>query len=251
MTDPAQPVTLGDLLLALERTENLRALARECGLTPGDLKRRLRQWRRELAEESAAPAADPVVASAKDGGAPAEPAVAAKGAAARGRRKPAAEPLPPELASVPAAAGLAASPLPAAGSAVLEIWTDGASRGNPGPASVGIVFGLKGGDLLARHAETIGIATNNVAEYRAVLRALELAAGWGASRISLQLDSELVARQISGQYRVKSQDLLPFYRQVMDLIRELDGFSVRHIRRERNTLADVLANLALDGHLPD
>ncbi|MBA4377560.1 MAG: hypothetical protein C0395_02700 [Gemmatimonas sp.] len=246
MTEPSQPVTLGDLLLALERTENLRSLARECGLTPGDLKRRLRQWRRELADEAEAttPDAAPVPAAA-------EPAPATKGAATRGRRKPAAAPLPPDLAAVPAATGLSASPLPATGSPVLEVWTDGASRGNPGPASVGIVFGLKGGDLLARHAETIGVATNNVAEYRAVLRALELAAGWGASRISLQLDSELVARQISGQYRVKSQDLLPFYRQVMDLIRELDGFSVRHIRRERNTLADVLANLALDGHLPD
>lgn len=246
MTESSQPVTLGDLLLALERTDNLRSLARECGLTPGDLKRRLRQWRRELADEAeaATPDAAPVPAAA-------EPAPATKGAATRGRRKPTAAPLPPDLAGVPAATDLSASPLPATGSPVLEVWTDGASRGNPGPASVGIVFGLKGGDLLARHAETIGVATNNVAEYRAVLRALELAAGWGASRISLQLDSELVARQISGQYRVKSQDLLPFYRQVMDLIRELDGFSVRHIRRERNTLADVLANLALDGHLPD
>lgn len=247
MTDPAQPVTLGDLLLALERTENLRSLARECGLTPGDLKRRLRQWRRELAEEAEAAAPDqaPAAASAAPAAAP------VKGAPARGRRKPAADPLPPELADVPAAAGLAASPLPPTGSPVLEVWTDGASRGNPGPASVGIVFGLKGGGPVARHAEKIGIATNNVAEYRAVLRALELAAGWGAKRVSLQLDSELVARQISGQYRVKSQDLLPFYRQVMDLIRELDGFAVKHIRRERNSLADALANLALDGALPD
>ncbi len=247
MTEPAQPVTLGDLLLALERTENLRSLARECGLTPGDLKRRLRQWRRELADETETPAADSAPAAEAD----VAPATTTKGAASRGRRKPAANPLPPELAAVPAASGLSASPLPATGSPVLEVWTDGASRGNPGPASVGIVFGLKGGGLLARHAEAIGVATNNVAEYRAVLRALELAAGWGASRVSLQLDSELVARQISGQYRVKSQDLLPFYRQVMDLIRELDGFAVRHIRRERNTLADVMANLALDGQLPD
>ncbi|MBK6900294.1 MAG: ribonuclease HI family protein [bacterium] len=246
MTDPAQPVTLGDLLLALERTENLRSLARECGLTPGDLKRRLRQWRRELAEEAEAAAPDPTPAETT-----AAPAAAPKGAPARGRRKPAVDPLPPELADVPAAAGLAASPLPAAGSPVLEVWTDGASRGNPGPASVGIVFGLKGGGPVARHAEKIGTATNNVAEYRAVLRALELAAGWGVKRVSLQLDSELVARQISGQYRVKSQDLLPFYRQVMDLIRELDGFAVKHIRRERNALADALANLALDGTLPD
>lgn len=249
MTEPAPPVTLGDLLLALERTENLRSLARECGLTPGDLKRRLRQWRRELADEAEAVAPEPAPAATPV--APVGAATATRGAAPRSRRKPAADPLPPELADVPAAAGLAASPLPSTGSPVLEVWTDGASRGNPGPASVGIVFGLKGGGLVARHAEKIGIATNNVAEYRAVLRALELAAGWGAKRISLQLDSELVARQISGQYRVKSQDLLPFYRQVMDLIRELDGFAVKHIRRERNTLADVLANLALDGQLPD
>lgn len=231
MTTPDQPVTLTDLLLALEKTDNLRALARECGLTTGDLKRRLRQWRRELATDASSGGQRP--ASPKAERTPRRAAAGAAGAAT-------------DVTDLPEAAGLGRSPLPRAGSPVLEIWTDGASRGNPGPAAVGIVFVQKGGPPLCRHAETIGKTTNNVAEYRAVLRALELATGWGVTRVSLNLDSELVARQLTGQYRVKSQDLLPFYRQVMDLARELEVFTVRHVRRERNVMADRLANLALD-----
>lgn len=139
------------------------------------------------------------------------------------------------------------SPLPARGSQVLEIWTDGASRGNPGPAAIGIVFSRRGGTPLCAHAETIGIATNNVAEYTAVLRALEFARSWGAAQVDLYLDSELIARQLTGVYRVKSLDLRPLHQQVVHLARELAAFRVRHVARERNRLADRLANLALDG----
>ena len=83
--------------------------------------------------------------------------------------------------------------------------------------------------------------------YRAVLRALQFAAAWKLSRLVLHLDSELIARQLTGQYRVKSPDLLPYYRQVVSLSAELDRFQVRHVRRAQNSLADALANLALDG----
>ncbi|MBU0743012.1 ribonuclease HI family protein [bacterium] len=224
MSDQQQPATLGELLRTLEKSDNLRQLARECGLTPGDLKKRLKQWRRDL-ETDAAPSSAPV------------------------RRAAAEETLSEEAASLLPAAGLGESPLPARGEQVLEIWTDGASRGNPGPASIGIVFGQHGGEKLCCHAEKIGRATNNAAEYQAVLRALLFVRDWGVRRVLLNLDSELVARQLSGQYRVKSQDLLPFYRQVISLMRSLDKVTIRHVRRDHNKLADRLANLALDNKI--
>jgi len=225
MSDQQQPETLGDLLKTLEKSDNLRQLARECGLTPGDLRKRLRLWRRDLETDVEAPA----------------PTHAAKPDADASLDETATALLP--------AAGLKKRPLPGKGEQVLEIWTDGASRGNPGPASIGIVFGQRGGETLCAHGETIGRATNNAAEYQAVLRALHFATDWGVKRVQLNLDSELVARQLSGQYRVKSQDLMPFYRQVVSLMRSLDKAVVRHVRREKNKLADRLANLALDGRL--
>jgi len=224
MSDQQQPTTLGELLRTLEKSENLRRLARECGLTPGDLKKRLKLWRRDL-ETDTAPSAAPV------------------------RRAAAEEALSEEVLSLVPAAELKGSPLPATGDQVLEIWTDGASRGNPGPASIGMVFGQLGGEKLCGHAEEIGRATNNAAEYQAVLRAMLFVREWGVQRVKLNLDSELVARQLSGQYRVKSQDLMPFYRQVVSLMRSLKKVTIRHVRREHNTLADQLANLALDGKI--
>lgn len=222
MTSTGKPESLTELLHAMEKSENLRSLARECGLTTGDLRRRLRQWRREL----------------EGGPAEKEPAAA----------RPSGD---EEWLDLPLAAELEESPLPAEGSRILDIWTDGASRGNPGPASVGVLFAQHQGPRLCIHAEAIGRATNNVAEYRAVLRALQLAAGWGVRKVRLHLDSELVARQLTGQYRVKSQDLMPFYRQIIGLSHDLDSFDVRHVRREKNTVADGLANAALDGLLSD
>ncbi len=224
MSEKQQPATLDDLLRTLERSDNLRQLARECGLTPGDLKKRLRLWRKDLDAEAAPPAKT-------------------------ARKRSAAGNQDEEALSLVPASGLKKSPLPKKGEQVLEIWTDGASRGNPGPASVGVVFGQRGGEILCGHGETIGRATNNAAEYQAVLRALLFARDWGVKRVHLNLDSELVARQLTGQYRVKSQDLMPFYRQVVSLMRSLDKVVVRHVRREKNKLADQLANLALDGKL--
>lgn len=218
---PQSPETLDDLLKTLEKSDNLRQLARECGFTPRDLKKRLRQWRKELEIED-----DPSPAKA------------------RTRRE-----VPDEPPALVAAADLDESPLPAAGDQVLEVWTDGASRGNPGPAAIGVVFGQRGGEMLCAHGETIGKTTNNVAEYQAVLRALRFARAWGVKQVAINLDSELVARQITGQYRVKSLDLMPFYRQIISLMRVFDRVDIRHVRRENNVLADRYANLALDGKL--
>lgn len=222
-SDPARAETLPELLAALERSGNLRSLARECGLTVKELRRRLEGWRRELL-------ADPGAA-----GAPRARPEAAGG----GERE--------ALLSLPAAALLRESPLPALGSRVLEAWTDGASRGNPGPAAIGVLFRQQGGPDLCTHRATIGRVTNNVAEYRAALRALEFARDWGVERLELCLDSELIVRQLNGVYQVKSLDLRPLHQQALHLARGLRGFRVRHVPREQNRQADLLANLALDG----
>jgi len=128
----------------------------------------------------------------------------------------------------------------------MRIRTDGASRGNPGPAAIGIVFGQADGPDLCVHSEAIGRATNNVAEYRAVVTALEHCRRWGVGRVQLLMDSELIVRQLRGVYRVKSPDLRPHYQQVVFLSRDLDEFRVRHVRRDENGHADALANRALD-----
>jgi ribonuclease HI len=229
-----KPETLMELLKTLERSGDLRSLARECGLSVRELRRRLSIWRRELAEDDAlALLADPAPQSR-------EKTKPRKGAA---RKKPDTDPYP----ELPAADTLAKSPLPARGKHVLEIFTDGASRGNPGPASIGIVFKEKDGVELAEHGETIGKATNNVAEYQAVVRALELCQRWRIKRVHLNMDSELIVRQLHGTYRVKSPDLRPLYQQVVFLSRGLEEFRVRHIKRALNGHADALANRALDG----
>ena len=123
---------------------------------------------------------------------------------------------------------------------------DGGARGNPGPAAAAAVASHpEGGELAARSAY-LGVATNNVAEYRAVLLGLELARDLGASEVEVVNDSELVARQIEGRYKVKNAGLKPLYLQTM---KELSGFkswSMRSVRRESNERADELVNEALD-----
>ena len=145
-----------------------------------------------------------------------------------------------------AAADCATSPLPADGSRVMLVHTDGASRGNPGPAAIGVVFAQQDGPELCTHSEAIGRATNNAAEYRAVVAALEHCRRWGVKRVHLRMDSELIVRQLNGSYRVKSPDLRPLYQQVVFLSRDLREFQVRHVKRVGNAHADALANRALD-----
>jgi ribonuclease HI len=221
-----EPQTLAELLRTLERSSDLKGLARECGLSVRELRRRLAGWRRELTE---------------DGGSAAK---AARGATAAGATSSHGADAAdwPELAD---ASTIDRSPLPRKGSQVLEIHTDGASKGNPGPAAIAAVFRQKNGPELCALHEPIGHATNNVAEYRAVLAALEHCARWKIQRAHLFVDSELVARQLQGRYRVKSPDLRPLYQQVVHLTRSIKSFNVSHVPRHRNAHADHLANTAL------
>jgi ribonuclease HI len=129
--------------------------------------------------------------------------------------------------------------------AKLVIHTDGVSRGNPGPAAIGAIIRDEQGRLVASISQGIGRATNNQAEYRAIIAALEKALALGAGRVELNSDSELVVRQIKGQYRVKKEALRPLYQRVKQLQNRLPDFSIRRIPRQQNREADKLANAAL------
>ena len=133
----------------------------------------------------------------------------------------------------------------------LLIHTDGAARGNPGPAGAGAILRNADDDtVLAEIAEPLGHATNNVAEWSAVRLALEEALRLRATHVDLRMDSELVARQISGIYRVKHPDLKPFHAAVMEMLRRFDGYTVGHVPRALNKDADRLSNVAIDGWDP-
>jgi len=126
------------------------------------------------------------------------------------------------------------------------ICADGAARGNPGPAAIGATIKDEQGRLHARISQRIGITTNNQAEYRAVITALEEAIKLGVTHVKLNSDSELVVRQISGKYRVKNANLKPLYQKVKQLQSSFEGFTITHIPRQQNREADSLANRALD-----
>jgi ribonuclease HI len=128
----------------------------------------------------------------------------------------------------------------------LVIHVDGGARGNPGPAAVAAVASTPDGDVVGERNEYIGETTNNVAEYRAVLLALELARELGANEVEIVGDSELVARQIGGEYKVKHAGLKPLFAETMEKLRSFDSWSVRNVRREHNARADELVNEALD-----
>lgn len=127
-------------------------------------------------------------------------------------------------------------------------YTDGASRGNPGPAAIGAILKDTKGNLLARISQRIGSTTNNQAEYRAVIAALKKAISLGAREVELRADSELVIKQINGKYRVKKAALRPPYQEVVRLIGLLENFRAVSIPRAQNSEADRLANMAFDGH---
>jgi ribonuclease HI len=132
---------------------------------------------------------------------------------------------------------------------VYRVRTDGASRGNPGPAAIGVSIEDASGREVATASETIGVTTNNVAEYRAVVRALELLAELGARRAEFLLDSELIVRQLEGRYRVRNPRLRDLFDAVQSGLRTLAAATFRHVPREENTRADALANRALDRNL--
>ena len=123
---------------------------------------------------------------------------------------------------------------------------DGGARGNPGPAAAAAVATSPDGDVLAERNAYLGEATNNVAEYRALLLGLELARELGASEVEVVNDSELVARQIGGEYKVKHRGLQPLYLEAMRALRDFDAWAVRPVRREQNSRADALVNETLD-----
>jgi ribonuclease HI len=127
-----------------------------------------------------------------------------------------------------------------------RLFTDGGARGNPGPAAYGFVLEDEDGTVLAAHGEAIGVATNNVAEYKALLAGLERAAELGVDELEVVSDSELLVKQMTGVYRVKNEALRDLSVEAARLARKLANVTYRHVRREHNELADRLVNEALD-----
>src|SRR5438046_2218539 len=128
----------------------------------------------------------------------------------------------------------------------LTLEFDGGSRGNPGPAGIGVVVRAADGTALVTLGRFIGTVTNNVAEYRALITAMEEARKLGATKIVIRGDSELIIKQMRGEYRVKHPDMKVLYDEAQNLIREFDDAKIEHNLRHKNELADKLANLAMD-----
>ena len=127
-----------------------------------------------------------------------------------------------------------------------RLSTDGGARGNPGPAAYGYVIEAEDGTLLAAHGEAIGTATNNVADYRALIAGLEKAGEIGVDELEVVSDSELLVKQMRGDYRVKSEALRELWDEATRLTRRLSRVTFKAVRREHNELADRLVNEALD-----
>jgi ribonuclease HI len=129
---------------------------------------------------------------------------------------------------------------------VYVAYADGASRGNPGPSAIGVVIFDGEGREVHRESRRVGHGTNNEAEYRAAVAALEAALGLGLSHLELRMDSELVVRQLTGRYRVRNPRLAPLYGRAVDLRSRFQSVTFRNLPRAENRLADTLANQALD-----
>ena len=126
------------------------------------------------------------------------------------------------------------------------LWTDGAARGNPGPAGIGAILKSSSGEVLYTGSEYLGHTTNNVAEYRAVLLGLKGALEHGVRRLEVRADSELLIKQLKGEYRVKSPGLRPLYEEAKRLLTRFVSVKLTHVRRELNGEADRLANQGID-----
>jgi ribonuclease HI len=126
------------------------------------------------------------------------------------------------------------------------VHVDGGARGNPGPAAAACVLSSPAGELLGEHAELLGIATNNVAEYRALLLGLRRAGELGASEVEMVGDSELIAKQVLGEYKVKNEALRPLHREATAALSDFERWSIRTVPRAQNADADALVNAALD-----
>lgn len=131
----------------------------------------------------------------------------------------------------------------------LHLFTDGGSRGNPGQAAIGVVIEDQvRGEVIREHCERIGLETNNVAEYRALIEGLKIARRYHPNTLICHLDSELIVKQLSGEYRVKMPALKKFYDEIQELATEFTDVSFRHVPRADNYKADALVNKALDEH---
>ena len=126
------------------------------------------------------------------------------------------------------------------------LWTDGGARGNPGPAAYAYVLEAEDGTVLDARGEAIGHATNNVAEYSALVAGLRRAVELGVTALELRSDSELMVKQMRGEYRVKNRDLQELFLDASRAAREVGAVTYTHVRREHNELADRLVNEALD-----
>jgi ribonuclease HI len=131
----------------------------------------------------------------------------------------------------------------------LVIHVDGGARGNPGPAAIGVVVSDHDGNRIDELGERIGVATNNVAEYKALLKGLERAAALGAREVEIVNDSELVARQLTGVYKVKHPAMKPLYDEAIAALKGFDSWRIRSVPRAQNARADALVNAALDGEV--
>jgi len=128
----------------------------------------------------------------------------------------------------------------------LVVHVDGGARGNPGPAAAGAVLSTPDGDVVDEAHAFLGVATNNVAEYRGLLLGLERARALGATEVEVVNDSELVAKQVSGQYKVKHPDMKPLHAAALEALGGFERWSVRSVPRAQNAAADALVNQALD-----
>jgi ribonuclease HI len=152
-----------------------------------------------------------------------------------------------KISKPPAGAGLfPAEPVAAAKSAAHRANIDGGSRGNPGPASYGVVVRDAQGEIVAKLKKYIGRATNNVAEYYGLIAALDYAQAHAIRALHIESDSELLVKQMRGQYKVKSEELRPLFERAKKMSVTFDSFGINHVYREQNQDADALANEALD-----
>lgn len=129
----------------------------------------------------------------------------------------------------------------------LTVNVDGGARGNPGPAAIGVIVRDETGGVLLERGKKIGSATNNVAEYKALLLGIELAKELGADQVELIGDSELIVKQVQGKYKVKNEGMKPLHAEAKEALSGFDSWEIRHVKRELNKDADRIVNEALDG----
>ena len=163
-------------------------------------------------------------------------------AEAFGRLAPGA--VEPAVDDPPAKPAKRAEPAKSGGS--LVIYSDGGSRGNPGPAAIGVVIGYENGHVVEQIGECIGRATNNVAEYKAMIRGAERAIEFRAQQVLFCVDSELLAMQVRGEYKTRSHRLMPLLLELRGLLERIPKWDIQHVYREDNRAADAMVNQALD-----